>query len=354
MEYIVLFISTFGFLTFIIVFTFDFFIASPGYSGPVTDHFDGKAFHGLNNNHGIGDNFKKINLFSFLSWFFLRKKKVWEYRESKIKPTLESRIEGEKIFITFVNHSTVLMQMNNLNILTDPVWSKRVSPFSFMGPKRYREPGIKLDDLPRIDVVLLTHNHYDHMDIFTLREIYKKYRPKIFTPLGNSLYLKKKGISQAIDMDWWGKKSLSKDVNLVCVPAEHFSSRAFSDRNKTLWSGFVLETSRGNIYFSGDTAYGNFVKKISEKYNSFILGFLPAAVWKPVWLMKPVHISPDDAVQMHKDLNIKTTIGIHHGTFKLSDDGQDEGPDRIRELVKNSSPKTIDFRILENGQTIVF
>ncbi|MFZ2522403.1 MAG: MBL fold metallo-hydrolase [Minisyncoccia bacterium] len=353
MESIVLFISTFGVLTFLIVLFFDFFIASPSYRGRITDHFDGRAFHGMNMLHRIIDDYPKVKFLRALFWLLLRPKSKWQCRKNNHISMPEKRVESEKISVTFVNHSTVLLQAYGLNILTDPVWSRRVSPFSFLGPKRYMEPGVTLENLPRIDYILISHNHYDHMDINTLRKIYKKYRPKIFVPLGNSLYLAKKGIIGAEDMDWWDKKSLTEEVKLTCVPAEHFSSRAFSDRNKTLWCGFVLETKRGNIYFSGDTASGKFSDKIKEKYEKFLLGFIPVAVWKPEWLMRPVHISPDDAFDLHKKLNIETTIGIHHGTFKLSDDGQDDGPDRIRFLVKNSLPKIVDFRILENGQTVL-
>ncbi len=353
MESLALFISTYGIGVFLIVLIFDLFFASPSYKGKVTDHFDGRAFHSLNTSNKFSDSYPKINFLRLLLWLIFKPKNIWEYRQNRIKCIPEKRVDDEKIFATFVNHSTILLQTDGLNILTDPHWSKRASPFNFLGPERYRDPGIKFEDLPRIDYILISHNHYDHMDIMTLREIYNKYRPRIFVPLGNSAFLAKQGIIGAEDMDWWDKKTLKQNINLVSVPAEHFSSRAFSDRNKTLWCGFVLETGRGNIYFSGDTADGKFTEKIKEKYDKFILGFLPVSVWKPEWLMRSVHISPDDAFELHKKLKIDTTIGIHHGTFKLSDDGQEEGPDRVKFLVKNSLPKIIDFRVLENGQTIV-
>lgn len=350
---IILFIFTFGSLTFFIVFILDFFIASSGYKGKVTDHFDGKGFYNITGGEKIRETIQRKGLFFVLIWLLFRPKKVWQYKKNNLLCVPERRVNNKRIFVTFVNHSTVLIQTDGLNILLDPVWSKRASPFTFLGPKRFRDPGIKFEDLPRIDIVLISHNHYDHMDIKTLREIYRKYRPRIYVPLGNSKYLARKGILGARDMDWWDKEAITPEINLVSVPAQHFSGRAFSDRNRTLWCGYVLETSRGNIYMAGDTAYGKFVDKIKEKYSEFILGFIPIGVWKPVWLMKSVHISPDDAFQMHKELNINTSIGVHHGTFKLSDDGQDEGKDRIKQLVKEDSPKIVDFRVLENGQTVM-
>lgn len=353
MESVLLFASTFGVTAFIIVFVFDFFISSPSYKGPISDHFDGRAFHNLSGGEKILSGPKKRGFLFVLTWLIYRSRNIWQRTPNRHIGKPEMRVNSKRIFVTFVNHSTLLLQTEGLNILVDPIWSERASPFTFLGPRRWRDPGIKFDDLPRIDIVLISNNHYDHMDIRTLRKIYDKYRPKIFVPLGNSSYLRKKGIVGTHDMDWWDKVMLSPETNLVSVPAMHFSARAFSDRNKTLWCGFVIETSRGNIYISGDIADGKFKEKIKEKYDKFILGFLPIGVWKPPWLMKSVHISPDEAFELHKYLNIETSVGVHFGTFRLSDDGQDEGPERIKQLVKESGPKQVDFRILEHGQTIM-
>lgn len=353
MESIFLFIGMFGFTAFFIASIFDFFIASPGYKGPVSDHFDGKEFYSIGKGKKVKENVPSKGIFTFLSWAFSRPKSIWMYRGNKFRHIPERRINNKRIFITFINHSTVLIQTDGLNILTDPIWSERASPFIFAGPKRFRAPGVRLQDLPRIDVILLSHNHYDHMDIVTLRELYLRDKPKIYAPLGNSHYLGLKGVLGAKDMDWWDKESLSSEIKLVAVPAQHFSARAISDRNKSLWCGFVLETSRGDIYIAGDTAYGKFIEKIKEKYSKFILGFIPIGAFRPEWLMSPVHISPDDAFLVHKELNIETSVAIHFGTFKLSDDGQDESPNRIRDLVKASGSKAVDFRVLENGQMIM-
>ncbi len=267
------------------------------------------------------------------------------------KPTVEQVKPRERVTdglrITYVNHATVLLQFAGLNIITDPVWSYRVSPFSFMGPVRYAQPGIALRDLPPIDIVLLSHNHYDHMDIATLRHIMRTFHPRIYTGLGNAAYLERKGITGAVDMDWWERRT-DGAVTVVSVPAQHFSARSLSDRNCTLWCGFVLETPLGNMYFAGDTGLGPFVDGIKKKYQSFVFGLIPVGAYQPAWMMRPVHTDPEEALRMHDLLNIRTSIGIHHGTFRLTDEPQNEPVERIeRERGQR------DFRVLPNGGTVL-
>ena len=341
-------------LIFIVIsFGIDRFLASPPYRGEISDHFDGKVFYSLGSREkkktsGINE---RSSLFK---WMMNRPKNKWVYQKNPSYPVLEKKIEGQEIVATYINHSTMLFQTEGLNIITDPVWAKRVSPFYLIGPKRFRDPGIKIEDLPPIDVILLSHNHYDHMDLQALRTLYKKYNPKIFTSLGNCLYLKSQGIKGAIDMDWWGRKSITPHVSVVSVPCQHFSARALSDRNTTLWSGFVLEVPRGPIYFAGDTGYGPFVSKIKEKYNKFILSFIPIGAFKPDWMMRAVHISPVEAFQIHQELNSERSIAIHFGTFKLADDKQDEAPELLLKTVADSKVGNNDFRVLSNGGSIKF
>lgn len=346
--YLIIFISFCISISFII----DWSVSSSVYKGNLSDHFDGKDF--FTPNKPINDNLPKHGIWSiFVKILVNRSERKWEYRKNRFRTIPAKRIEGDRIFITYINHSTVLIQIKGLNIITDPIWSKRASLFSFLGPKRYRDPGVKIEELPTIDIILLTHNHYDHMDIKTLRAISIKDNPKIFTSLGNSRYLKSRRIKGALDMDWWDKKPLSPEINLVSVPAQHFSGRAFSDRNKTLWCGFVLETERGNIYFAGDTGYGGIVKEIKEKYDNFLLSFIPIGAFKPLWFMRDVHTSPEDAIKIHKELKSEVSVGIHFGTFNLAEDGQDEAKNIIlKEVARSVTPK-IDFRVLDNGQTIM-
>ncbi len=346
--YLIMFLS----LSISLVFLLDVCISSSRYKGEESDHFNGSEFFTPDK----PARYKVAGLIHFkvlFSWFFNKHKNSWEFRKNKFRTVPEKRVQSDRIFVTFINHSTVLIQTKGLNIITDPVWSKRASPFSFLGPIRYRDPGVKLQELPPIDVILLTHNHYDHMDIKTLRSISIKDNPKIFTSLGNARYLKSRRIKGAKDMDWWNREKINDEISVVSTPAQHFSGRAFSDRNKSLWCGFVIETPRGPIYFAGDTGYGGFVEKIKEKYDKFILSFIPIGAFKPEWFMSEIHCSPEQAVKIHKELRSEVSVGIHFGTFRLADDGQDEAKNMTKELISKSVSSRVDFRLLDNGQTIM-
>lgn len=328
----------------------DYLLSANGYHGPSSDHFDGKVFYSYGETLKVNPrNHRRIK---FLKWILSQKKPAWTSRELKLTTVPKTRVFGGELIVTFVNHATLLIQTEGKNILTDPIWSKRASPFSFMGPARFQDPGVKFEDLPPIDLVLISHNHYDHMDIATLERIKAKWDPQILVGLGNADYLRVKGFTTVKEMDWWDKADIASQIRVICVPGQHFSSRALSDRNKTLWCGFVIETKNGNIYFAGDTGYGEFVRTIGDRYKEFRLGLLPIGAFRPEWFMGPVHISPDQAMQIHKELNIQTSVGVHFGTFHLAGDGQDEPETRINELLVLDQGSKVDFRVLKNGEAI--
>lgn len=172
------------------------------------------------------------------------------------------RVNDSTQVITYINHSTFLIQTDSVNILTDPVWSERVSPFSFAGPKRMRPPGIRFEDLPEIDVVFISHNHYDHLDIQTLKRINERFDTQFIVPLGVDAYLNKMGIENTIALNWWEGVDVSDSLRIDAVEAQHFSSRGMLDRDKTLWAGYVIQSNNGNIYFAGDTGYNNFLPRL--------------------------------------------------------------------------------------------
>ncbi|HEU4521778.1 MAG TPA: MBL fold metallo-hydrolase, partial [Thermoanaerobaculia bacterium] len=261
-------------------------------------------------------------------------------------PPPPARVNDGRLRVTFVNHATTLIQMDGVNILTDPIWSERCSPVSWAGPKRHRPPGIRFEDLPPIDAVLISHNHYDHLDLPTLRRLLANHGDPespgaltrrsappspahagegtllLVSHLGNGALLAKHGIDEARELDWWQELPLANGVRVTSVPAQHFSARAISDRDANLWGGFVISGPSGNVYFAGDTGWGRHFAEIGQRFSPIRLALLPIGAYLPRWFMKPAHISPAEAVDAHLALGASTSIPIHFGTFALGDDGE--------------------------------
>jgi L-ascorbate metabolism protein UlaG (beta-lactamase superfamily) len=321
--------------------------SSPAYQGQLSDHFDGKKFRNPGGTKAKG--FKDL-----WKWMRNRTRGVWKERMD-LKPGAPpaKRVEGDKLVVTFVNHSTFLLQTSGLNILTDPVWSDRASPVSFAGPKRMRPPGIRYEDLHDIDLVLLTHNHYDHLDIQTMKRLWKDFQPVVYCPLGVGKYLKRKGIKKVIELDWWGETEYNEQLKIVSTPAQHFSGRGMFDRDRTLWCGFALMTKKGSIYYSGDTGYGNFFKEIAERISPTRLSFLPIGAYKPQWFMSPIHTSPSDALRIHEEIGSPVSIAMHYGTFPLADDSQSEPEEEVRQIMKEKDISKEEFLVLEEGESWV-
>ncbi|MFL5320790.1 MAG: MBL fold metallo-hydrolase [Myxococcaceae bacterium] len=320
-------------------------LSAPRYGGPSSDHFDGKKFHNLE------DTKDHTNTGDFLRWQLTRNPGPWRGFEEKTPgPKPPDRVGEGQLRVTFINHATTLIQLEGLNVLTDPIWSDRCSPFSFAGPSRRVPPGIRFEDLPPIDVVLVSHNHYDHMDVPTLRKLVEKFHPKIFVGLGNTAFLSGKDITGSTDLDWWQSVELSPSVRLHSVPMQHFSNRGLVDSDANLWTGFLLQTKAGNVLFAGDTGFGPHWKLIREKFGQPRLAVLPIGAFRPEWFMSRIHMSPEQAVQAHEILGAHTSVAIHFGTFQLADDGQDEAPMRLRNAVEKASGTKPDFRILGFGE----
>ena len=327
-------------------FGLDRFFRVRGYRGPINDHFDGKTFQNIG---GKGE-MRRGGFGKMLRWMFTRPKSDWAWKENAASAKPKERIAESELIVTFVNHATVLIQIKGVNILTDPIWSKRTSPVPGIGPKRYRAPGIAFEDLPPIDLVILSHNHYDHLDLATLRRLLKRHDPRIVCGLGNSDYLARHGVCGAVDLDWWQFIELEPGIVVRCVPAQHFSSRAISDRNKTLWAGFVVETGHGDIYFAGDTGYGPFLEEIKKRYQGFRLGLIPIGAYLPPFIMSHVHASPEEAYRLAGELNVRTMVPIHYGTFRLADDRQDQPLLDLKDAMERENGVSVE--ILENGATI--
>jgi L-ascorbate metabolism protein UlaG (beta-lactamase superfamily) len=301
---------------------------NPYYSGLPSDHFDGLRF--LNPDHAETDRgFRDI-----LRWKLKAKPAVWP-RSIPVRQAVPApRVAGLRA--TIVGHASVLIQAGGLNVLTDPVWSDRASPVPFAGPRRVIAPGIAFEALPEIDAVLLSHNHYDHMDMATLRRLSATHRPLVVTPLGNDAILRRAipDIKVAAG-DWWDLIDIGKGGQVTIMPSYHWSARTGGDRRMALWSGFMLSTSGGNAYFAGDTAYGDgrIFREMRRRIGRPDLALIPIGAYAPRWFMNAQHTDPNEAVQIMQDLEAGRAVGIHWGVFQLTDEPRDEPRELLLETV---------------------
>jgi L-ascorbate metabolism protein UlaG (beta-lactamase superfamily) len=334
----------------IIVFTFiisGVLISAPRYKGPTSDHFDGKRFR----NYG---NVRAKGLFDVLKWMVTRRRKKWQADNRKPSFQQVARAVTSGMTVTFINHSSFLIQTGGVNILTDPIYSQRASPFQWAGPERMREPGLRFKDLPPIDLVLITHNHYDHLDIPTIRRIESTHAPGYLVPLGVGAHFRIENISRVDEMDWWEKKTITERVSVECVPAQHFSGRGTLDRDKTLWCGYVIHSQAGSVYFAGDTGYSSEIfKKIGMRTGPFDLSIIPIGAYRPEWFMAPIHCTPLEAVKIHMEVNSKQSVASHFGTFPLADESSDDPVNDLRLAVEKFGIPSSQFRALREGESIV-
>ena len=331
----------------------------PGHNGPPSDHFDGYRFFNPDAKAGrtFGD---------FLRWQRTRQRKLWpEWVQNRAQPALPARLMRGQVALTFINHITFLLQFQGLNVLTDPVYSQRVSPFRSLGPKRVRDPGLAFEDLPPIHLVLVTHNHYDHLDIETLLRLNQSHQPRFVTTLGNRVFLEQFGISAVDELDWWQSVELPPATNgcepaspvaakIALTPAQHWSSRRPRNRNRTLWGGFVVSASDRQVYFAGDTGYGAHFRAVRERFGRVDLALLPIGAYEPRWFMRDQHMNPDDAVRAHLDLDARVSVATHFGCFQLTDEGIDDPPLELAAARERHGVPAAAFQVLETGETRLF
>lgn len=296
--------------------------ANKYYSGPISDHFDGTHFFNPNGEDPEG-------LLNLLRWQLGGGRVDWPAVFASPLPQAmpETSISGERLVVTMVGHASLLIQVAGLNILTDPVWSDRASPVSFAGPKRVNPPGIRIGDLPPIDVVLVTHNHYDHLDLETLWVLQGRDKPQFITPLGNDAIIRSHVPDATITvMDWDGRENIMPDVTFHCEPCHHWSARGMGDRRMALWAAFVIETPAGKIYHIGDTGFhqGINYRAAKEKHGGFRLANLPFGAYEPRWFMKAQHQNPEEAVEGMLFCGAASVAGHHWGTFQLTNEGIEE------------------------------
>jgi len=240
--------------------------------------------------------------------------------------------------VTWVGHATVLLQLGPFNVLTDPIWSERASPLPWIGPRRLMPPALRFEQLPEIDLILLSHNHYDHLDAPTVRRIAQRFPAASWLcPMGLGSLLRSFGVRHLVERDWWESvETLS--YTATCVPAQHFSARSMGDRGDTLWCGWTLETDGVRVYFAGDTALHPEFEQIGKRCGPFDLVMLPIGAYEPRWFMRSVHMNPEDAIQAYQALRAPAgglqppCLPIHWGTFRLTDEAAEEPPRHFAQL----------------------
>jgi L-ascorbate metabolism protein UlaG (beta-lactamase superfamily) len=262
-------------------------------------------------------------------------------RENRSQPTL-----------TWIGHATLLLQLGGVNILTDPHLTERASPLSFYGPKRWMPPALDFAELPHIDVVVISHNHYDHLDLDTVTRLNRQPGgpPAFYVPLGLKQWFADTGISNVVELDWWAKDSQAS-LSLHFVPVQHWSTRTRFDRNQSLWGAWVIEHGDFRFIFCGDTGYSKDFQDIGARFGGFDLAAIPVGSYEPRWFMQPQHVNPGEAVQVHRDLKARYSVGIHWGTFVLTDEPLDEPPRKLTEALETAGVSDERFFLMQHGET---
>jgi N-acyl-phosphatidylethanolamine-hydrolysing phospholipase D len=265
--------------------------------------------------------------------------------------------------ITWVGHATMLAQFGGLNVITDPVFSERVSPLSFVGPKRAVAPGLALAELPHIDVVLISHNHYDHLDDASVRALNGQAggAPLFIVPLGLKAWMAERDITHVVELDWWQSHTVTSTagaVDIVLTPVQHWSGRGLNDRLQTLWGGYAAFAPDLQLFFTGDTAYSKDFADIHERFKprqadggGFDIALIAVGAYEPRWFMSSQHVNPAEAVQIHLDIRAKRSVGIHWGTFELTDESLDEPPKQLAEARRAKGLADDAFTVMAIGET---
>jgi len=322
-------------------------MANRYYQGPRSDHFDGERFFHL----GLPSSDK--SLLDLLRWKVPGKRTAWPKTvpaRSGVHPS--AHVDGT--CITAIGHASLLIQVAQTNLLLDPVWAKRASPLGRVGPVRHNPPAVAFEDLPPIDSVLVTHNHYDHLDLRAIKRLWDVHRPMIISPLGNDRVIRNAAAEVEVKTgDWWDSFLLPHGVRATIVPSYHWSARQLGDRRMALWGGFVLETPVGVIYCAGDTGYrdGKIFREIRERFGPPAVAILPIGAYAPRWFMQTQHVNPEEAVQIALDCGAREVLGIHWGTFPLTDEPYGEPQERFSAAARSAFLDEATIVALRPGDT---
>ncbi len=294
---------------------------------------------------------KSKTLADVIKWKWTSEPKAWpKWRHLSALPLQE--IDANQNSATWISHSTVLLKIHGQTILTDPVFSNRIGPHPWLGIKRKTPPGKTIESLPPIDIILISHNHYDHLDAFSIKAILSSNNPLVIAPLGNGTLLRSLGCTRVIELDWWDSFQATPLLNIALTPALHWSRRTLWDTCQALWGGFVIQSPPLKIFFAGDTGYHDHFQKIHQKFGPMDFSLLPIGAYEPKWFMKDAHMDPADAIQAHLDLHSKQSMGIHFGTFRLTDEGIDDPVDELKMVLVKAKVDPLSFTAPLLGQTI--
>ena len=254
--------------------------------------------------------------------------------------------------LTWVGHSTFLLQAHGLNLITDPHLTARASPLRHAGPKRFNQPALDFADLPPLDIALVSHNHYDHLDERTVKRLAREHAGLTYlVPMGLKRWFARRGIKRVVELDLWQSAEVN-GVRVHCVPVQHFSGRSATDRNKTLWCGFVVEMRGRKIFFAGDTGYSADFRDIGAKFAPMDLSLIPIGAYDPRAFMQPVHVNPEEAVKIHQDVGSRLSVAMHWGTFRLTLEPLDEPPRKLAQALKAAGVPAAQFIVMQHGETL--
>ena len=313
---------------------------------PVSDHCDGERFF---NPHARDER----SIGEVIAWQRTREKSPWPGAVPLTAyPPPPTSVAAGRVAVTHIGHATFLLRTADAVILTDPVFTSHAGPLGRFGPRRVRQPGIPLDALPPLDLIVVTHNHYDHLQPASLRGVATRGTPSAVTSLGVGPLLRKAGLARVTEFDWWQEAAVGS-TRITCVPAQHFSARTPWDHNRTLWSGFVLRSGGVTIYFVGDTGYSPQFEEIGRRVPGIDVALVPVGAYEPRWFMKPVHVNPEEAVRIHRDVRPRVSVAMHYGTFQLTDEAID-APLRALDAARAAHhiPPT-EFRVIDFGETVL-
>jgi len=309
---------------------------------PASDHFNGKTF--FQPHHRFG------RRFDVLKWRLTAKPQAWPARVEPPAVAPRPTPVGAQVAVTWLGHASFLVQSAQTNVLIDPVFAERASPFTWIGPRRVHPPGIAAASLPRIDAVLLSHDHYDHFDAAFLRALAAKAQPRFIAPLRHRDLLSAAGAQHIVELDWWDQASLGDGASVTLTPTQHWSNRLGSPRNFRLWGGFYLQFAARRVWFVGDTGFSErIVSDVRQRCGAPDLALIPIGAYEPRWFMAPMHLNPAEAVEWHRRSGARRSIGMHWGTFQLSDEGREEPVAALAAARKAAGLGEADFGILPPG-----